>query len=257
MKAKWILLLLSVCFLVISSVSYAGEVYAIIIADTTAENIDKAIKEDLKTIRGKVNVIARYIEMPLKELAFDGDNVKMDIVLPQIEALSFQPDDLVIFFFSGHGYRTNSKGDNPWPNLYFSKEKMGIDYLSIVQKLADKNPRLLLAVADCCNNVMMEQFAPPMYPKFHMSSLRSRIKDNYRQLFVESSGVIVVSSSKAGEFSWALEVGSLYSGVFFESLQHEVSGYDMPSWQTILDRAAYAIQEHQNPQYVILPRSQG
>lgn len=235
----------------------AASLRAIIVCDTQADSIGKSVAADLTKVRQEVLKVSHYIGLEAKLSIFEKNNVNESVV-SYLEMQEVDPDDIVIFFFSGHGYRTESKVGNIWPNLYFTPINKGVDFYQIIQIINQKNPRLLIAIADCCNNVMEENYAPSVLKNGNLA-LRTNRKDytkhNYQTLFLKQAGTIIVSSSEPGEYSWATKSGGLYTLALFESLNKEVMTTPVADWRIILDNASLKIIRRdigQTPQYELL-----
>ena len=81
---------------------------------------------------------------------------------------------------------------------------------------------------------------------------RTIIKANYRKLFLETSGVIVASSSHPGEFSWAwIDRGSCFTLAFLNCLEKEVRQADGTEWAIIFEGATRKVEDLQMPQYIL------
>lgn len=228
----------------------AANLHAILVGDTVTDDIGTSVVNDLTLFQAEMQKVSKQTGLKLKKTVMDGKTLRAETLINQVEKLSVRPNDVIVFYFSGHGYRTNSK-ENPWPNLYISTEDVGVDFSLIVQELSNKHPRLLVSIADVCNNVIPDLFAPPTTMSL-MSAAPKKVdfvKLNYRLLFLQTKGVITIASSKAGEYSWSTDLGGLYTRAFFESLEREVHGSTTANWQSILDRAAYTIHEDQTPIY--------
>jgi len=222
----------------------SADFFAIFLCDTFAENIQLPVKKDLYAMRQEAKRIAGYTNLNLKELILEGGDLFPKFVFKNIKQLSFQPEDIVFFYFSGHGYRTASKGSVPWPNLFFTAARRGVDFDEICTILQKKKPQLLLAVADCCNNyrrdVIQERQEKGRF-------LKSMLIANYRNLFLYTKGVIKIASSKPGEHSWAVKTGSVYTNAFLKNLEYETVQFQKASWASLLDRTALDVCHYQTP----------
>lgn len=237
-------------FILIIGRLQGGDLFSIILCDTEAGNISDSIVLDLKYMRNEVARIQSYTQMRLIETIFEGDALYPNEIYNFLEGMAFNPDDVVIFYFSGHGYRTPSKGSNPWPNLYFSVAEQGMDFFDVTELLRAKNPRLLLSMCDCCNNSIPDNAAPDVYEKEWMSeSMDSQIRENYKKLFMDTSGLIMVRSSDVGEYSWCNAKGALYTLAFLESLKSYIRNSKNVTWEAILSDASLRVLKHQTPIY--------
>lgn len=239
-------------FLLLLGVGECGELILFLNCDTQANNLEKSVFNDLQNIRDEALRISHYTGMPIREFTFDGSDLDPKSVFKSLKKLHVNNDDVVLYFFSGHGYRIPSRGDNPWPYLYFSKYDKGVDYEKIMNILSSKQSRLLITIADCCNNVLDERYAPPVYKFLGVKKNEDKIAHAYRQLFLETEGEILITSSEIGEFSWCYPKGALFTLAFIEEIKFETGKSDA-SWERILSRASYKVKKYQKPHYVISP----
>lgn len=245
----WLLLMATVF---LPAQSDAATLHAVIVADTTDTSIGGSTALDFENVRREMQKISFYTGLNLRETTFRGRDAVPENVLGKINQLEIKEEDVVIFYFSGHGYRTPSKGDVPWPNLYFSTTGTGIDYALIGEKLEARHPRFLMVIADACNNVVSDWFSPPLIKKsFMMMSPESNMERNYRKLFLEVKGVVMITSSKAGEYSWATERGGYFTLAFLYHLTNAVKFGSDVDWFTILDLASTQIERDQHPDFQI------
>lgn len=237
-------------FLLFFGKGEAGELIACIVCDTDADNISEAIIQDYNNIRQEASRIAKYTGFDLSEWLITGDQLRSKKFLKTLKNLYFQPDDIVLFYFSGHGYRTESKS-TPWPNLYFTHDQKGVDFAEVISILQKKQPRLLLAIADCCNNVVNEALAPSLVKGAVMSKSSKWVKKNYQKLFLETEGSVLIASSGVDELSWCISRGALYTLSFIESIKNGTESSKEADWKQILDRSAHTVKRFQTPYYTI------
>ncbi len=235
-------------FLVSLGRGEGGELIVCIVCDTYAENISEAISQDFDQIRKEAARISKHTGLDLSEWLITGENLRAKTVLKTLRNLYFQPDDIVLFYYSGHGYRTKSK-KTPWPNLYFSLDKEGVDFEQVISILQKKQPRLLLAIADCCNNIVEEQYAPPLVKGDVMPKSNKWVEKNYRKLFLETKGSILIASSGVDELSWCIARGALYTLGLIDSIKRGTESSKGAEWSLILDRAARSVKRFQTPYY--------
>ncbi len=241
---------LLIFILLLCTTGECGELVLFLACDTEAKNIETSVYKDLSNMRDEALRISHYTGLPIKEISLIGHELTPPAVLNALKFLDVEHDDVVLFYFSGHGFRTPSKEDDPWPNLFFSQTWEGIDYGKVIDILSDKYPRLLITVADCCNNIMEEHVAPPIFIG-KVDRTRKEIKEQaYRELFMETEGRVLVASSQIGEFSWSVSKGALFTSAFLESLKKE-SEKGCSNWKTILDRSSRKVKFYQNPYYQV------
>ncbi len=216
----------------------AADFHVILVGDALSMDILQATKSDVEKIKNEVQIIAKSGNYKLKLTVFyDKKPIAAD-VLQAIKNLQPKPDDLVLFYFSGHGYRTPLNGDDPWPNLDFPFEHKGICFKGIIELIKEKKAGLSIILADCCNWKIPQQTAPPIL-KSHPSFVTSKQKRlNYRSLFCATSGVIAIASARAGKPSYCTIQGSFYTNSFLTSLQEVVGRQKSEvNWSAVFDGA--------------------
>jgi hypothetical protein len=229
----------------------AAELHAILFIDSLAENIEVAMERNYSEWEVYLEKISKYTGLDIKRHIFIGHDLKFKRIDSFFRTLSFARDDVVVFYFSGHGYR-NQKKEDPWPYLCLSEEHISLDFSQITEILIGKNPRLLLSMADCCNNYI-ELLSDSLTKEECAPQLVGVVKQNYRRLFLETDGAIVVSSSLPGEFSWAWPYrGSCFTLAFFDALKREVRHPEGTEWAIVLEKAGESVKDLQTPQYLIM-----
>lgn len=221
----------------------AGDLHLLLVGDGSAADLKDSIRVDLKRIESHVENVAHFTGLQLHTHRFPFENVTSGDVLSAIKDLNTNIDDVVIFYFSGHGYRTPSKNNIPWPNIYLSKSQTGIDLIDVSERLSSKSARLVLVIADCCNNSLPNHAAPPLAKKIGVYDHKSAsIGNNYRRLFLDTEGLIVMASSRAGQASWTMQhTGSFYTKAYISTIEAFMQkpvkcGVD---WDIVLKEATY------------------
>ncbi|NGX58072.1 MAG: hypothetical protein K940chlam3_00973 [Chlamydiae bacterium] len=242
--------ILSVLLVCLFCYAESAEFHAILLIDSEAENIETAMVKNHSRWRRQLDKISQYTGMEVHEHAFVGKDLRTSDVFPFIQSLSTQPDDIILFYFCGHGYRTRHK-DNQWPYLCWAHENIAVDFKLMTDLLMKKQSRLLFAMAECCNNFIesQEDVVVEEYVPLHVDIIRS----NYEKLFLETTGTIIASSSLPGEFSWAwVHRGSCFTLAFLDAIDQEVRQVGGTEWAIIFEVAGKKVGDLQSPQYVIM-----
>lgn len=224
----------------------AKTLHAVLVADTVHDNIRSITQPDLVRWRNELKIIARHTNMILKERVFSGSDFNKERIRSYLEDMRVENLDAVIFYFSGHGYRTFQK-KTPWPFLTFEFYQPGLDIQWITNTIRKKKPQFALVMSDCCNNYM-EYGLLSNETKNVVVKLKQSLPQysGYKQLFCNAKGLIVVSSCSEGQFSYGSHMGGLYTQCFFNSLSRELQE-KKPSWKNLLQRANGFIKHIQLP----------
>lgn len=240
----------------------AATLHAILVGDTNDLSLGRAMRININSIYKELEIAAEKTDLELNPIVAYGKLTNRKQVLEEIENLNVEPNDVVIAYFSMHGYRTDHN-QTIWPNLFFGEEHNGIDMDYIIASLREKNPRLLIALADSCNKYLNSSidtmYAPTAlgWTDFFFADQQK----NYKKLFLDSSGIIIASATEPGTVAWGVnKVGSFMTMSFVESLHDVVGRTKNVSWEEVFSQLEirvgsylkkYKSKNIQIPQYVI------
>ncbi|HKK75805.1 MAG TPA: caspase family protein [Saprospiraceae bacterium] len=214
-------------------------------------DIAPACEADKIKMEEEVKVIAQKTRLALNLHRVDYSKGGIE---EAIAGLAVSPNDVILFYFTGHGYRYERQEHcGKYPYLYLTKTEehlydAGLCLENINEQLKAKKPRLLISLADCCNNVLPYEEPIAMNPVL--------IGQAYKKLFLGSEGYIIATSSLPGQYSFATSNGGYFTNGFLESLREISARSDAPeeiTWERVLKRtAAITIlnsDSKQKPQY--------
>lgn len=240
MHKTFLILFLSFFFLSENGYGAVKTIHAILIADNVSD-ISFVTGADLKNIRNEIKSISKHTNTVLKEKTFSASSFKKRNIMSYIENLKITKEDAVVFYFSGHGYRTLQK-QSQWPFLSFELYKNGLDMKWVIDTIWKKKPHFALILADCCNNYA--ESGVPRGSKQILINL-NRISPNYagyKQLFINAKGCIAICSSSAGQFSYGSQKGGIFTMCLLSSLNREIAEQN-PTWKNLLQRV-YSYMGH-------------
>lgn len=199
----------------------AGQVRDRVQAD---ENSIKSIFDDLQ--KGMVE----HVKVPND----DGPITSRALVaaLDQV-AGRVAPNDAVVFYFSGHGYFDTQLRSFNLVVADGDKVK-GLPRADVRNRLLAMKPRLAVLLTDCCagdQRMSLVRIPPESFPVRWTKPL-------FRSLFLETSGVVDITSSTPPELSW---VSSEYeNSVFTWALVKTLRSREQDgnaTWRDIFDSA--------------------
>lgn len=246
-KFKCFVLLSILLFTVNLSLS-ADHLHAIIVTDCRNE-LKEVTTPDLYHIQGAVEKIAKNTDLTLKKKVITGKDFKKQNLLYHLNQLKVGSQDVVIFYFSGHGYRTYSKQTH-WPTLLFNWQEDGIDLAWIAGQIEGKKPRFALIIADCCNNFVEDGFDMKEPNQYYNFKSYAPSKKGYWELFRRQTGMVILASSSPGQFSFGCDTGGVCTNCLIMKLSEE-SYAKTPSWRKILGGVASHISKIQKPIFFI------
>lgn len=208
-----------------SAMGARGTLYAVLVADTGDFFIGTSVQQDLGKIEWLVREIAQCIGFVLQLKVLSGSDATKSNVMDAVRSISPGPEDVIIFYYSGHG--ENSYG--VWPDMNLNKASPSLAFGEVIDHLKSKGARFVLGLADCCN----EYTEPPNVPPVPRPIIE---EESYRKLFLYQSGYIFACSSQPGELSCtSQDGGSMFTNDFLAQLYDELSSSD-PSWHNISPR---------------------
>jgi len=201
--------------------------HAVIVADTNDSSVGKSVKVDLTNMQSLLGDISRHTGLATAGKSVSGRELSRGNVMTAINSLSIKSNDVVIFYYSGHGF---NPGNSKWPGMDLKNGRLTLK--KVRNTLQQKNPRLLIVIADTCNG-----FTRGAEGGFRYSKAAEKQK-NYRELFLKYRGTITASSSKPGQFSRGNKIiGGYYTDALLINLSKELASLNRPSWQALMKRA--------------------
>ncbi|OQW89681.1 MAG: hypothetical protein BWK78_07300 [Thiotrichaceae bacterium IS1] len=222
-KGSFFWLLVLVGMVAFPTFSLAATLHAILVGDTNDSSIGISVRVDMERLQVLVQSISEHTGLTLNRQYITGDQLTRENVERTINGASVDSDDVVFFFWNGHG---NNAGESVLPTMGLKNGQLGLSQVKTT--LSAKNPRLLIVIGDTCN---VGREGP-------VQNRRGNPKpENYRELFLKYRGTILASGSKKGYYSWGSTDGGFYTLQFLDSLNDELSKSGRPSWNDLMSRA--------------------
>jgi hypothetical protein len=214
--------------------------HALLVGDTNDQSIGRSVETDLANFNKLLRSIEENTGLAVQKITVTGGELGRgkgrDTVLQKLQSLTVAGgQDLVIFFYSGHGGRMSTK-QTKWPSLGVEGVATSPDRLLdldvVFDELQKKNPRLLIVIADACNSVIDAQ---------RSFEKNTEQVESYRKLFLGYQGTIIASSSKIGQYSWGNpEFGGLFTRQFLDGLNKHLASSN-PTWENLMKDATQTI----------------
>ncbi len=232
---KLLLTLLSV-FLVLSSFAQGTRRQAppkfrtIVFCDTNDEKIGVGEQKNLAHYTDLCNQIAAGIDLIEEADLFDGIRCSKDYLMKWLKSFKCGSEDIVLFYYMGHGTRS-VQDTSMFPQMClgsnYDEDFVSLEYVK--NAIMEKGPRFALIMADCCNSEGMYVTPKTMVLDAAGSTEMNSIVEfeNLKRLFLESTGCVIASGSKAGEYSWIdTDPGNLKrAGFFTDAFIEELNNY--------------------------------
>ncbi len=249
---KKICFLLFLIFFTVAYKMFAQTVHALVVANTEDVTIGKSCDVDKIRMTAEINTIAAAIGYKTDIKQVSGNSFNFEEVKKNIESINSDENDVIFFYYSGHGYNQNDVDTFPTMHLLSG-------YLSLNQvktMLSQKKQRLIIVMGDCCNIVVTDTLTENR--SFVPLKIEIDKEQNYRNLFLDPRGSILVASAKKGQYAMGNDAkGGFYSNFFIVALQYAVNYSNNLSWEALLADASNRLlrikcdQCPQYPQYTI------
>ena len=203
---------ISIAVLCLAATEAPGQkVHAVIAADSLDGQIGPGVQENVKNITALLTSLEIVGEIAVVKAEVSGRDFSCKSILQAVDKMEIGPDDTVVFYYAGHGFRTRKSSKFPEFSCEPTSAKERIGLSAIKDRITKKKPRFVLAIADTCNVPEgpevgpVPQFTPPPAPER---------KAALRRLFLEYSGSLTMSGSVPGQYSWYRNRGETVGGFF-------------------------------------------
>jgi hypothetical protein len=220
----------------------AVTMHLIIAANTEIPDIGASCEMDKKRMITEMESVTDALGITLKKYIVDGKNLTKSQVENTLYSVSPGSNDIVIYFYTGHGFRWSNQTDqysnmdfryNPYTQIS-TETCMTLSEVNNI--IANKGARLTISLADCCNSDIGAN------ARSSERFLTSRSDPNYDEkklarLFFNAKGNVISCAASPGEVSWCNESdGGFFMFSFFQAFHEEV-GYlsDEATWDDILN----------------------
>jgi hypothetical protein len=184
-------------------------IYLLVVANSNDSSIGASCYKDMIRMVHTFQDLAEYLDIKIFPTTIYGKTYTLKNIEKAIDDLNPLPTDIVIFYYSGHGFRKeeNKNGKaipyqkSRYPFLDF-RAKPDDDYNfysmnleEINKKLIKKNARFTLVLSDCCNNVpaSTNSVGTPI-PKPRGSGLDWN-EDNLKALFLNPKRTSIMATA--------------------------------------------------------------
>lgn len=232
------------------------KMHLIIVANTKVPDIGQSCLVDQQRIENEFDVICNELNIDINKVIINDLNLKKENVTHAIDNLNPSPNDIVVFIYSGHGFRwSNEVSRYPRISLKFSSYQSisnanSYNLEDIYRKIVNKGARLNLVFGDCCNsNVGVTSRGGNGGNLGSRSQMQGKVS-RLKKLFIDADGDILVAAAEPNQIACGSQQnGGYFTTSFFQSLNKEtsyLSGAQLPSWDNIikntLNSAAYKTQ---------------
>lgn len=187
----------------------------IVIVDDYVEkannNISKSVKKDYATVSKFLEVLNTKNIVKVEKQVIMGKEATLTNVNKAISSLSCGPNDILFFYFSGHGGMRGGKRTI----LFLRNEDDELYRDELENKFTNKQAKFKIIITDACSSpVDGIRFSSRSY-KAKGSANNPQIDAIYRKLFTGYTGMMSISASSPDEYAWSDdETGGYFTNYF-------------------------------------------
>jgi hypothetical protein len=222
----------------------AATMYLIVVADTEASDIGRGNEIDARGLAREFEIAANQSGIAFSPTIISGSSFSKSSVLATLNSLNPGPNDIVVFAFTGHGFRLPSDTD-PYPRLDLSRNRQdpaanNLAAMEVFQILKGKGARLTITLVDACNSQLSED---KLRRESGPSSKLLRLgisSPATAALFLNVRANIIVAAASQGERAETdADQGAYFIRSFLDAFRSEtgLGNGSTPSWQTIILKA--------------------
>lgn len=220
--------------------------HLIIVANTNDPDIGSTCVLDKDRTLKTFADLAEYMQLRLDTITIFGSNYGKQSVENAIAALKPSSKDIVIFYYSGHGFSKNDNYQYPYMELrsksYQNLDENSLNIEDVYNRLKQKGAKVTLAISDCCNTAVGTPPAVSGEVALTRSSQLGWNLNNCFQLFLPSAPVsILMTAAAKGEMSAG---NNSYGGFFTSNFRAALVNFLSPvftlnnvSWQKLITEA--------------------
>lgn len=236
--------LFSLCFFFLlvtkSPAQYIGKLHLIAFADLKDKSLMRICEKDLRDIRQWAAAIGEFTGMQVIDLNPD-NTFSRKSVDSLVSMVRVSTQDVIIFYYSGHGYRRPLENDKRhFPNFQFRHNEVFKNILNLEtvhNLLKIKGARLTITIGDMCNNVVdiFENVGHKGLQYGHV----------YKQLFLNAKGDIILAAATQGQTAFPTkdQQSSMLTYHLLSQFNKAAQSRDNTSWSILLDKVKQVVTE--------------
>ncbi len=220
------------------------KMFLLLVANTNDKKIGKTCVIDKDNTQATLGEMAEFMGIQFVPTVIEGNDFSKANVDKAISGLRPGPNDIVVFYYSGHGFSdTRDASTFPYMDLRDkSYQAFGGQYAmnieAVYQKIKAKGARLNLVLSDCCNNDPSQSSnISSEAPSTRVSSI-GWDKNKCLSLFINQKRSLLVTAAQKGELSAGNGAdGGFFTYNFREALEKMVgiaSKKANPTWDEIV-----------------------
>ncbi len=219
------------------------KMYLLVVANTFDDSIGSACAKDMRRTVKFFTDIKDFLGIQFEYDTIAGKNYNLGNVEKGIDRLKRAgPNDIVVFYYSGHGFRTRADSRYPpyidlRPNYKENPNNLNSKSLADIYDKINKMPaRLKLVFSDCCNDTISSYSVKGKAPSRTKGFALSGSTQNAADLFLNKSKISVLATgANVGQLSICNDdFGGFFSYNLWQSIEKQIGFLNVnASWDKI------------------------
>lgn len=266
---KTIRFFLLISFVLLQMTVQAQKIHVIVFCDTNDEKIGVNKESERKLTINEMQTIAGYLESYGYDSEFTecyGNNCNKQNLMQVINGLQVEANDVVFFYYGGHGSHAAYNETDPFPQMCLGEdyETNWVPVTLIKNIITKKNPRLSVILTGCCNKEDSGVSIKSLVAESGDYTYETQVnKEAYKKLFLESTGIVMMTSSKLGQYSYSGKEGGIFCLSFWDTMKLVGANKVEADWKAICESVKQYVSKtpiraeegivYQEPYYEIQP----
>ena len=225
------------------------KIYFIVVANTDDPRIGSSVVKDVTNFYSQIKDVSVFLNLPLVYTEIKGSKFGKAGVETALNNLKPGANDIVIFYYSGHGYSNETNTSQAYPQFDLRQSRFDditvatLNASDVYNKIKAKNARLNVIITDCCNSNL--GLMKPEGKNFAQTakSLLTWEKSFCYDLFMKSRGSILATAAKKGQYAYGnTDLGGYFTSNIITAMEKYLSKFQTasPTWQQIIAEAQSA-----------------
>jgi hypothetical protein len=191
--------------------------------------IAQSVRVDMGTMTQLFNALERRNIVKIEKTVLQGTKATMANIRSSMKNLQAGSDDIVLFYFSGHGGMKSGK------TFLFTADEQELLRSEVEASFNAKPARLKMIITDACSNDVDGLAATRSLSQSGQKIDAGEFDAVYKELFLNYQGMMHISASSEGEYAWS---NDNFGGFFtYHFVKEGLIKKPVGDWQVIFKNA--------------------